>query len=95
MKLYGGADVPIHVLLTLALAEGEWSASHPGDFIPPIWRSAPWTHQIGGQMGPRASLDSVEKRKFLTLLELDLHLFNNSAHSQFQLRYPLYVQKKF
>jgi hypothetical protein len=32
MKAYGRVDVQIHVLLTSALVEGEWSASHPGRF---------------------------------------------------------------
>jgi hypothetical protein len=34
MKAYGGVYVKIHVFLTSALAGGEWSASHPGRFIP-------------------------------------------------------------
>jgi hypothetical protein len=40
----------------LALVGGEWSALPPG---------------IGGWVGPRAGLDDVEKKKFLTLLGLD------------------------
>jgi hypothetical protein len=31
--MYGGMDVWIHTFLTLALFEGEWSASHPYCFI--------------------------------------------------------------
>jgi hypothetical protein len=42
--------------LTLALDVGEWSASCPGYFIP-------GDHWIGGWVGPRVSLDAVEKRK--------------------------------
>jgi hypothetical protein len=59
MKAYGGVDVYIHVFLTSALAEGEWSA--------------PGTHWIEGWVDPRSGLDDVVKRKFLTLpvLELD------------------------
>jgi hypothetical protein len=34
MKAYGGVDVRIHIFLTLALVEGEWSASGPGRFTP-------------------------------------------------------------
>jgi hypothetical protein len=30
MKTYGGVDMQVHVLLTSAVAGGEWSASHPG-----------------------------------------------------------------
>jgi hypothetical protein len=71
MKAYGGVDVKIHIFLTLAQVEGEWSASRPGRFTPR--ERAPGTHSIGGWVGPRAGLGNVEKRKFLTLpgLELD------------------------
>jgi hypothetical protein len=48
--------------LTLALDGGEWSASHPGRFIPWGGRT-PRTHWIGGWVGPRAGLDAVAKRK--------------------------------
>jgi hypothetical protein len=34
MKAYEGMDVQIQISLTSALAEGEWSASHPGRFTP-------------------------------------------------------------
>jgi hypothetical protein len=60
MKAYGGVDVLIHIFLTWALAGGEWSASCPG------------THWIEGWVDPRAGLDDVEKRKFLTLPGLKL-----------------------
>jgi hypothetical protein len=50
----------------VALAGGEWSASRFGRFTPGRERS-PGTHWIGGWMDPKASLDDVEKRKFLTL----------------------------
>jgi hypothetical protein len=56
--------------LTSALAGGEWSASRPGRFTP--GEKAPGTHWIGGWVGPRAGLDDVEKRKFLTLPGLEL-----------------------
>jgi hypothetical protein len=77
--VYGGVDVWIHIFLTLALAGGEWSASHPGHFTP--GERALGTHWIGGWMDPRACLDDVEKRKFLTLLGLELQPLS-SAHSQ-------------
>jgi hypothetical protein len=51
--------------LTLALAGGEWSASHPGHFTP--GERAHGTYWIGGWVSLRAGLDSVEKREFLTL----------------------------
>jgi hypothetical protein len=34
MKAYEGVDVYIHILLTSALAGGEWSASYLGRFTP-------------------------------------------------------------
>jgi hypothetical protein len=39
---------------------------------------------------PRASLDKMEKRKFLTLPELELRLLGRPAHSQslYRLSYP-------
>jgi hypothetical protein len=40
IKAYWGVDVYIHIFLTSALAEGEWSASRPGRLIqgeePPV-----------------------------------------------------------
>jgi hypothetical protein len=70
MKAYGGVDVQIHIFLTLTLVGGEWSASRPGCFTP--GERDPGTHWIGGWVDPRASLDDLEKRKFLTLLGLKL-----------------------
>jgi hypothetical protein len=55
--------------LGLSTSWGEWPASHPGRFIPR--ERAPGTHCIGGWVNPRASLGDVEKRKFLTLRELE------------------------
>jgi hypothetical protein len=64
-------DVWIYMLFTSALLGDEWSASRPGSFT--RGERAPITHWIGGLVDPMASLDGVEKRKFLTLpgLELD------------------------
>jgi hypothetical protein len=41
-------------------------------------------------MGPKASLDDVEKRKFFTLQGLELQRLGRLAHSQslYRLRYP-------
>jgi hypothetical protein len=88
MKAYGGVDVYIHIFLTSALAGGEWSASHPGRFIP--GKRAPGTHWIGGWVGPRAGLDDVENRKFLTLPGLELRPLGRPAgsHSLYRLHYP-------
>jgi hypothetical protein len=63
MKTYGGVDV------TSTLVGGEWSASRPGLFTP--GETAPVTSWTGGWVDPRASLDDVEKRKFLTLPGLE------------------------
>jgi hypothetical protein len=68
MKVYGEVDTYIHVFLTLALVGGEWSASRPGPFTPR--ERAPSTHWIGGWVGPRISIDDVEK--LLPLLGLKL-----------------------
>jgi hypothetical protein len=45
---------------------------------------------IRGWVGPRASLDDMEKRKFLTLPELELLLLSRPARSQslYRLSYP-------
>jgi hypothetical protein len=68
MKTYGGIDLYIHIFLTTALVV--WSTSRLGHFTPE--ERAPGTHSIGGWVGPRASVDDVEKRKFLILLGLEL-----------------------
>jgi hypothetical protein len=70
MKAYGGVHIYIYIFLTSALAGGEWSASLPGRFTP--GERAPGTRCIGCWMGPRAGLNHMEKRKFLTLLGLEL-----------------------
>jgi hypothetical protein len=68
MKVYGGVHVYIHILLASAVVGGEWSASCPGRFTPeqktPRYPLA--------RVGPRAGLDGVKKRKFLTLAGLEL-----------------------
>jgi hypothetical protein len=48
------------------------------------------THWIGGWVDPRAGLDDVEKKKFLTLLGLELRPLGRPARSQslYRLRYP-------
>jgi hypothetical protein len=69
MKAYGGVDEQIYIFLTSALVGREWSASRPCHFTP--GERALSTHCIGGWVGPRAGLDNVEKRKFLTLLGLE------------------------
>jgi hypothetical protein len=58
MKTYGEEDVLIHIFLTSALAEDEWSASRPCRFA--SWEGAPGTHSIGDWLDPRAGLNNVE-----------------------------------
>jgi hypothetical protein len=59
MKMCGGMDVKIHILLTSALVGGELSASRPCCFnsrekvFGTLW--------IGGWVGPRAGLDDMGK----------------------------------
>jgi hypothetical protein len=83
MEVYGGVDVYIHTFLTSALAAGEWSASN-------FCRFTPGTHWIGGWVVPKAGIDYVEKRKFLTLLGMELRPFGRPARSQslYRLRFP-------
>jgi hypothetical protein len=69
----------------------DWSASCPSCFAP--GERAPCTHWIGGWVDPRAGLDDVEKRKFLTLSGLELRPLHRTARSQslYRLRYPRFV----
>jgi hypothetical protein len=77
MKAYGGVNVWIHIFLTSALDGGEWSTSRPGRFT--HRERDPGTHWIGGWVNPRAGLDDVEKRKFLTLQGLELRPLGSSS----------------
>jgi hypothetical protein len=88
MKAYGGIDVYIHIFLTLVLVGGEWSASRLGHFTP--GERTPGIHWTGGLVGPRAGLDDVEKRKFLTLSGLEIRPLGRPACNQSldRLRYP-------
>jgi hypothetical protein len=60
-------DLQIHIFLTSALVAGELLTSGPGRFIPE--ERAPSTHWI---VGPRAGMEDVQKRKFLTLPGLEI-----------------------
>jgi hypothetical protein len=70
MKTYRGVDIYIHVFLTSALVGGEWSTS-PLRLLYPRRKGLRY-HWIGGWVGPKAGLDDVEKRKFLSLPGLEL-----------------------
>jgi hypothetical protein len=66
--------------MTSALAGGELSATRPGRFTP---RERIFdTHWTGGWVDPRADLDDLEKRKFLTLPGLEHLLRGHPARSQ-------------
>jgi hypothetical protein len=81
MQAYGGVDVPIDPhILNSTLVAGEWSISRPCYFTPR--KRAPGTHWIGGWVDLRASMDDVEKRKFLTLPGLELRTLGRPARSQ-------------
>jgi hypothetical protein len=86
MKAYGGVAVVNHIILTSALAGGEWSASRPGRFTSGEEPQCPLEKRL---VAPRAGLDDVEKRKFLTLPELELRPIGRPARSQslYRLRY--------
>jgi hypothetical protein len=88
MKAYGGVDVQIHIFVTSAVAGGERLASRPGRFTP--GERTRGTHWIGDCVGPRAGLDNVVKRKFLTLLGIGLRPLGHPACSQslYRLCYP-------
>jgi hypothetical protein len=77
-----------YFLLTSALAGGKWSVSRSFRFTP--GERASGIHWIGGWVDPRAGLDDVQKRKFLTLPELELRPLCHPARSQslYRLRYP-------
>jgi hypothetical protein len=83
MKSYGGVDVYIHIFLTSALGRGDWSASRHG-------RITTGTHWIGVWVDPRAGLDDMKSKKFLTPPRLELQLLGRPASSQslYLLRYP-------
>jgi hypothetical protein len=60
IKTHGGGDID-YVFLITTLDGGEWSASLSGRFT--SGETAPSTHCIGGQVGYRAGLDTVAKKK--------------------------------
>jgi hypothetical protein len=75
----------VGVFLTSALVAGEWPASLSGRFTP--WGRGPDTHWIGGWVDPRAGLDDVEKRKFLTLPGLGLRPLCRPARNRYHVNH--------
>jgi hypothetical protein len=90
MKMYGGSEGTAPAYLTSALDGGEWSASHSCCFTPR--ENVPGTHWVGGWVGPRTSLDAVEKRKILQFWESNPRC---PAHSPllYRLSYPNFYSK--
>jgi hypothetical protein len=74
----------IHVFLISALAGGQRQAP----VLYPEQRVS-GNRWIVGSVGPKASLDDVEWRQFLTLPGLELRLFGHAVRSQwlYRLRY--------
>jgi hypothetical protein len=64
----GDIDPPF---LTSALDGGEWPTLRLGRFTHA--EIAPGTYWIGGWVGPRASLDAVEKKNILSLPGIQPH----------------------
>jgi hypothetical protein len=54
---------------------------HAPAALPPGKEPPPRTHWIGGWVDPRAGLDDVEKRKFLTPPRLELRPLGRPARS--------------
>jgi len=61
MKECWEMELELHTFLTMALNEGEWSASCSYYFMP--WERGPGTHRLGSWAGRRARLYVVAKRK--------------------------------
>jgi hypothetical protein len=89
MKTYGGVNVKIHMFMISVLDGGEWTALRPGHVTP--GERVPSAHWIIGWVGPRTSLDDVERRKILPLPGLELQPLGRPACSQSlcRLRYPV------
>jgi hypothetical protein len=79
-KTYGEWKYRSTFFFTSAVFGGQLSASRPSRFTP--GERAPGTHWIGGWVSPRAGLDDVEKRKFLTVRGLELRPLCCPARSQ-------------
>jgi hypothetical protein len=58
--------------LDLGIVGGEWSASCPGRFI--LQERGLGNHYIGGWVGPRAGLNTVEERRISSLPQIQLAL---------------------
>jgi hypothetical protein len=79
MKACEELYVLIHIFLDLSTI-WRWSASRPCCFTPK--GRAHGTHWIGSWVDPRAGLDDVEKKNFLTLPRLELRPLGCPARNQ-------------
>jgi hypothetical protein len=73
-------SLSIHAVL-ISLAKDE--TARPRRFAP--GERAPGVHWIGAWVGPRAGLGDMEKRRYLTLMGLELRA---RSQSLYLLRYP-------
>jgi hypothetical protein len=69
MKTCGGWWRCYPLSSTSALDGGEWPASRPGRLT--LEEIAFGTDYVGDKVGPRSGLDPVEKRKLLSLPEIE------------------------
>lgn len=53
-------EVQLRAFVSSVLEESDYSASRPGLYTPR--HRAPFTHRIGGWMGPEVGLDTLVKR---------------------------------
>jgi hypothetical protein len=63
IKVYGESGRKAPPFLTSAVDESKWSASRLDPFT--LGERAGCTHWVGGWVGRRAGLDTVEKRKII------------------------------
>jgi hypothetical protein len=63
IKVYGGMEVQLQLFSAWSLEGGKWSASFSNSITPR--KRVIVTHCIGNWVGPRASLDALEKRQYL------------------------------
>jgi hypothetical protein len=61
INIYGVVQVQLQVFLNSAQHEGKWLASCPGRFAP--WERDPSTYHVECWMGPRTSVNALEKRQ--------------------------------
>jgi hypothetical protein len=93
LKAYGGVDIEIYIFLDLSTS-CSWVASFKPLPLYPQGKSPryPFDRRLGG---PRAGLDDVEKRKFLTPPGLEIRPFGLPARSWAMPCSPIKVNRRF